>query len=431
MSTRQLLRRRTARQIGLNVYKTGTAESSGSTTAGLQDDTRKVEPDDFFAGAHLRLTSGSPSETDLMVTSNTGGLLSFRPTLAAAPDSLTYELLPVSAFEIHNAIDDAFDDLHQRKLMGRSATINGVVGGSPAYNADFHAWNTDLDTPDGYTVSSGSVTRAQDKLNIGLQHMSTSEASTIVVDEPYRRFFYDMTEQDLTMYCWVWCDAASEARIGITLDGSTTWSSYHTGSSSWELLEVEVSSGETIADIIPTFATSGNNARWDAWWIEGTGGGVFEYPIPILDTSHINEARQSTESSSSGPPYPRAQQRTKQSAPSLSIQAWDAIDRKAGILMFRSGTPPVGHRMWFKIDAPFVLPDSDATVVNLTPTEEYLVAKKAAALIIEGMLGRLPGNAEDAAQARLRLLLNQITDLESGLTTSGRSARLPANFMST
>lgn len=426
MSTRQLLRRRTARQIGLNVYKTGTAESSGSTTTGLQDNSRRLEADDFFSGAFLRLVSGSPSETDLMITSNSDGLLSLRPALAAAPDSLQYEILPVHADTIHDALSDAFSDLHQRQILTRPHLYKGLVGGSPSYNADWSEWGAS--DPVGYDgTGGGSATINHNILNIGDQSALLDDY-TLSVDEPFQRYFFDMTSQTVTLYGWVWSDTASEARIGINLDGSTTWSSYHTGGSGWELLNVEVSTGSSIDSFAPTFTTSGDVAYFDLWWVEGTST-VFEYPVPLLDSHLITGISQSTELGSAGPPYPQSQQRMLKIAPTISIQTVPEVDREYGILTFTTGRPASGHRCIIQVDAPLTIPTDDTTIINITPTQEYLVAKKAAALILEGLVGRLPSNARDSALSRLALLTEQIEELETGMTTTSRSARLPANFL--
>src|SRR3990167_11385196 len=167
--TRTQLRQLVARQIGFDIFTTGTADSGG-TTSSLKDSILQLREDDFFIGSHVYLSSGSPTFTELMVTDSvqSTGVLTTRPTLGAAPDTLEYEILPFSATEIHNALEETLWDLFQNTRMRREVWLRGLVTGSPAYNAGFDYWDAgSTSIPHGYEFITGSTVSKSTSITAG------------------------------------------------------------------------------------------------------------------------------------------------------------------------------------------------------------------------------------------------------------------------
>lgn len=143
--TRTQLRQLTAQRLSGGEIRwpiTGTADAGGTTTI-LRDSPLSVYVNDKLIGAHIFLTSGSPTFTELEVldSAQTNGDLTFRPTLGAAPDTLTYEVLPFSATDIHRALDDAMQILFTEGRLVRQFWM-WMVAGSPIWNADWSFWDS-------------------------------------------------------------------------------------------------------------------------------------------------------------------------------------------------------------------------------------------------------------------------------------------------
>ena len=124
------IRQLTARQTGL-LYTTGTADSGGATTV-LRDAALTRYGDDRLNGHHLLLTSGSPTYTELFIRDffQADGDAVFRPELAGAPDSLTYEVLPFSGTQFLECTQDAILELYDRGFLQRHLWMR-MMGGSP------------------------------------------------------------------------------------------------------------------------------------------------------------------------------------------------------------------------------------------------------------------------------------------------------------
>lgn len=428
--TRKQIRQRIGQQIGLNVFRTGTADSGGSTTQ-LIDAARKLEKDDFFVGAHIYLSDGSPTLRELMVTSSTQstGALDFRPTLGAAPDGLAYEILPVSATEIHQVAQDALDEMYERGSLTRTHWSSGLVAGSPAYNAGFDYWPSGFtNVPDGYDFSGESIERYTDAPAISEQACLLNNG-TLTVADPFRRFFLDFRGGELRLYAWVWAGNANETRIGLNVDGTVTYSSYHSGDSQWELLEVTVDLAEDVNTITPTFTTTGSAGIFSDWWVEGDDV-IREYPVPRAFLPHgPAEIWVSTSDGRSESPNPLRQQDKRQMEARYVFHEDASLNRSTGVLVLLGPQPARGHRMYARFETPITLPSDDTTYVEVTPTEEIILAKRAAARILEGLMGRLPPALSDGVLARISLLNSQADELEAELYGQEAGAKLPIHFV--
>jgi hypothetical protein len=407
----------------LNILRTGTADTGGSTTT-LKDAPLQTAPDDFFNGAHLLLTSGSPTYTELLITDFVGstGVCTFRPTLGAAPDALTYEILPCPADRIHSAISDTLTELAAEQTLMRTFWTKGIVAGSPAYNADFGYWAVST-VPHGYTVSSGTVSKQTTVLGISDQNMQII-AGTVVLADPYRRLLYDLAGETVYFGCWVYATGATQARISLTVDGSTNYSSYHDGDSGWQLLVVEIALGTDLETITPTFVTSGTSYFSD-WFLYGSGAKVFEHPwVHAVAPTGPEEVRVSTRIERTGnPPVLRQQPTRKTSAEfSFHIDEGPSLDRASAWL--RLPRVPNGSRLWCRASAPLTLPTANTSVIEVTPMEATLVAKRAAVKLLQDLSHYAGPDLAKQAETRISQLTADIVRLTNELTTPRMAAEL-------
>ena len=150
--TRTQLRQLTVEQLEVPQI-TGTAAGSGSSTSTMRDNDLERFSDNDLIGAWLYFSSGSPTFTDVRITDNvqSTGIVTFRPTQAAAPDLLTYELLPYESGAIHQAIDESLHELYDSGRLVRNIWLDHWLTGSPIYNSTFEHGT------DGWTVGSTSV----------------------------------------------------------------------------------------------------------------------------------------------------------------------------------------------------------------------------------------------------------------------------------
>jgi len=426
--TRTQLRQLTARQVGLDVYQTGTADSGGSTTT-LKDSILQLWPNDYFNSAWIYLTSGSPSHTSLYVEDfvQGTGVATFRPTLSVAPDALTYEILPFSPTHIHTVISDVLVELAQEHVLEREFFLRSIVIGSPAYNAGFDYWPTTA-TIDGYTVASSTVVKEQNSANIAISRQSakvTTGAGTVTVAEPYRRYFREFISQNANMYCWALTSTASSGRINL-YDGSNNYSSYHSGGGLWELLSVEnVDVGTTTVDIYPQFVMDTNNIVYFAdWWVEG-GEKPYVYPFPIRLMTDIDEITYGTEQLKGASPDVWLQQKMRKMGSSgVSIHRDAAADSDIGLLRLGENQPPISTRLFIRGRGPLSIPSTDTDYIEVTASQALIVAKRAAIKLLES-LGVLVGSSQwRQVRERIIILRNDLSLLEED-STNIHAAVLP------
>lgn len=425
--TRAQIRARTARQLGLDIYVTGTADTGGSTTT-LKDAPLSLYKDDYFNGAFILLTSGSPTFTILEVTDfvQSTGVLTFRPTLGAAPDTLAYEILPYHPTHLYERIQDALDSLFERELLSQEYWIRGVVSGSPAYNAGFDYWPDTTIDPEGYTSTGGIPLRETTNITLSEQCVNFNNATNLKVSSAaYTHFFDDLRGRTAKFYSWAFSGSANAARLNLDVDGTANYSSYVTAGL-WDLLSVEVNVAATADRITPNFTGTVASVRYSDWWVEGIPG-VVEHPIPAaLIPRGINEILISSSLGGTGTPYPRRHQWMRATDMKYTL---NQSDRETALLTFLAGQPAPGRRLAISTTRPITLPSNDTTTVNLSVTEELLVAKIAATMVLEGVLVRAPLSLHSKINARLALLRQQIVQLEESSDSAAGWAPLPLHLM--
>ena len=267
--TRTQIRQLTVQQLGLPFIE-GTS-GTGSTTTLVDTPDLSQFRDDALIGSWVYISDGSPDFRDLQITDSvqSTGTVTYIPALSSGDSNArTYEILPFSATAIHQSIDTSLTQLYDMGLLVREFTFRGIVVGSPVYNANFELWATTT-AVDGWVSDGAGVTQARERGNSA--NIAGSETSMKLVsnsgsegrlslNDPYRRFLWDMKGNNVKFYCWVKSSTSSHARIGISNGSSITYSDYHPGDGDWNLLKAEYTSALSDTSLFPTIAVANTNA---------------------------------------------------------------------------------------------------------------------------------------------------------------------------
>ena len=425
--TYEQIRQLTAKQTGL-FFTTGTADSGGQTTA-LRDAVLTRYGDDRLNGHHVLLTSGSPTYTELFIRDffQADGDVLFRPELAGAPDSLTYEILPFSGTQFLESIQAAILELYDRGLLSRHFWMR-AMGGSPLYNADFSYWSSST-AIDGWTASSSSVARERASANIALSETSArlhTAVGYIGLDDKWQRYLNDYKGDEITLYCWVKCSAGSTARLNL-YNGSNNYSSYHGGGGDWELLHVQVDTSKTDTAIQPRLhIDTTSQAYFNMPWI-ATQQTVRTYPFThelmpdgpyeILET--VMGIEKDEVASGRGLGTIRQQGRSRLVLNARLVKHHDEnTTSQIGVLDFTQSrkAPSDGRLMWLRGDGPLTVPTAVLSTDNIevTETEGLLLATLAAIRLLERAMAGAPSSSRNTYAARLSRLQGMAADLADG-----------------
>ncbi len=427
------LRGLTIQQIGLT-YITGTADGSGSTTNILRAAALQRYDDKRLAGHHILLTSGSPSDTELFIMDNfqLDGDLLFRPELAAAPDSLTFEIMPFAGTDVLRALQDSILQLYDVGTLSRDFWIR-MVGGSPIYNADFAYW-TSSTVVDGWTVTSASVARERASANLALSETSVrlhTAAGHLDLDAQWQRYLNDFKGSTVKLQCYVKTSATSNARIAI-FDGTTiNYSAYHGGDGDWELLEVEVATSATDTEFEPRlYLDTTSEAYFNLPFL--TGGTrdrsrIYIYPFAHQlmpdgpnDTQLGRMILHRDEIATD-----RGHATIRQVGPQIGVGEFRLIKHhdentttQVGILDFsKSRRPPTDELLLLlRGDGPLTVPTSALSTDNIevTESESMLLATAAAIKLLEKAAAGAPAATRRTYGTRLAELRRQMNELSVG-----------------
>lgn len=423
----------------------GTADTGGSTTT-LKDSILQVYPDDRLNGAHILLTSGSPSDTELQVTDfvSSTGLATFKPTLGAAPDALTYEVLPFSGTNMLRAIQDAALEAYDTGLLVRQFWVR-LVAGSPLYNSDWSYW-TSTTVVDGWARNgTGTIARIQsgdtglDETNLRL----STVADWIGLTAAFQRFLWDFRGYTVKLYCPVKTGTASIARVNL-YTGSDNFSPYHGGGGAWELLSKEVAISSTATSLDVRLVNDGTaNVDFGQPFIVGgpLAGIVTEYPFPIgVMPNGPNEVRISQMgllpdeiASGRGKMFMRQLGR-QPSIPNVKTLKFHHEDSTVqyGVLDFTGAraVPRAEFRLWAIGDGPLTIPTSATGTNNLelTYSESLLLATMAAIKLLERLATSSPRTVQDQLRERIAFLTRQKRDLAGGVGQARDAASLPMRW---
>lgn len=427
--TRTAMRQLVAQQFP-HKFISGTIDGSGNTTTSFVDSNVIGEfDDDDLIGAWIYLSSGSPSSTDLRVLDNDQGneSVTFRPTLGSAPDSLNYEILPYSATEIHQKLDEAIKEGYDRGWLTREFWLNHWLTGSPIYNPTFDYW-TDSTTPDGWLKSSVTATRVQHTAagvtvvpGESLVEFSGS-AGFIESDRRYRRFLSEFRGHTVNLRAWLWATNANEIRLRLLVDGSVVATSdYHSGDGTWEMISIEdysVADGATEIRVRIDVPDPTGTPRCGAIWLEG-GPRISEYPFPVTlapaGPSSIFYAPVHVDSTN----LVARKQHHLQPLENWSIYRYrdEQATTETGVLVFHGGLPPVRNRLWMPATVPLSLPTADTDNIEVATPEDLLLAKMTALNLILPRIGKSEALSRKAGDLRA-----EIQELSEGRGSSTKHA---------
>lgn len=432
------IRQLTARQTGL-LFLTGTVDSTGSSVDILRAAALTRFAEKQLIAHHILLTSGSPTYTELFCTDffQLDGDAKFRPELGAAPDSLTFEVLPFSGTDFLETIQSAILQLYDDGLLTRNFWLR-IVSGSPIYNADFAYWTSSNSVLDGWTATSSSIAHERASANVALAEDSVrlhTSAGHLDLDASYQRYLNDFKGHTVTLHCWVKTAATSNARIAL-YDGSTiNYSAYHGGDGDWELLSLEVTTAETDTEFEPRlYIDKTNEAYFSLPFITG-GPIVRNYPVPhqlMPDGPYsIQGARIGIELDSIA--AGRGRGTIRQLGQHVSIGGYDFAKHhdentttQLALLDFSaSRRPPAdGLVLMLRGDGPLTVPSSALSTdsIEVTETESLLLASVAAVNLLERAAAGAPNATRSTAAQRIRELSAQIADISLGAGESRDSA---------
>ena len=416
--TRTQLRQMTVDQLEVPLI-TGTAESSGNSTSTLKDNDLQRFGDNDLIGAWLYLTSGSPTYTDVRITDSvqSTGVVTFRPTQAAAPDSLTFEVLPYESSAIHTAIDEAMDELYDAGVLVRNIWLDHWLTGSPVYNSTFEYW-TSTSAVDGWTVGTTSVSRrsySSDHIVPGQNAARLAAAGTLTLDDKYAQFLQDLAGDSVTLRAWVRTGSTSNSRAQLLVDGSVVASTdYHSGDGQWELVSADEYS-------IPSTATKitlrlHNNAAatgdFGAVWLEG-GTSIREYPFPIgLAPNGPDSVHSYRISIDDGNKVSTVNARRLDSV-RFGFNKYRYSTDELGVLELQS-TPSRLQVLRMPTSVPLTLPSADSSNIEVTRIDSLLISKMAASKLLLKDMYHGPATFRQRASERANILLQEVGQLTEG-----------------
>jgi hypothetical protein len=425
--TYEQIRQLAAKQTGL-FFTTGTADSGGQTTA-LRDAVLTRYGDDRLNGHHILLTSGSPTYSELFIRDffQADGDVLFRPELAGAPDSLTYEILPFSGTQFLESTQAAILELYDRGLLARHFWMR-AMGGSPVYNADFSYWSSST-AIDGWTASSSSVARERASGNIALSETSArlhTAVGYIGLDDKWQRYLNDYKGDEIGLYCWVKCSAGSTARLNL-YNGSNNYSSYHGGGGDWELLHVKVDTSNTDTSIQPRLhIDTTSQAYFNMPWIT-TQQTVRSYPFAyqlmpdgpyeVLET--VMDVEENEIASGRGLGTIRQETKMRPVLDHRLVKHHDEnTTTQVGVLDFTQSRKAPSERrlMWLRGDGPLTVPTSSLSsdYLEVTESEGLLLATTVAMILLERAVAGAPASTRATYLQRVQRLEETFDEISYG-----------------
>lgn len=438
--TRTQIRQLTANQLGLR-FTTGTADAGGTTTT-LKDTVLQAYNNDSLVGAFINLTSGSPTFTELVITTNTQstGVATFKPTLGAAPDTLTYEVLPFTATDIHQAMDEATLKLYDQGWLVRKFT-SYLMAGSPLYNADWSYW-TSATVADGWSRNgTGTIAREVNSANIGPENTSlklSTVADYVGLDGVWQRWLEDLRNNTVRLYCPVKTSTASIARIGLSVSGTVTYSPTHGGGGDWELLGTgDISIPYSATTIQPRLYNDGTAAVYFGMpFIVGPHINAYPLPVNVMPNGPTdvkmyagNWNKDAVASNRGRLSFNNYGRRAIAASDFRIIRHHDENNTGfVGVMEFLKNSPPPGSRLMMETDGPLTIPTINTDNIELNYSESLLLATQAAIILLDKAKMRVPHSTAMKYQARIEALILQLSQLAGGVGQRRGSAALPLRW---
>ncbi len=418
----------TARKTGQGFFD-GTFESSGNTTSSAVDSSLTIYPNNRWTGKHLYIDGGSPTERSLMVQTfvQSSGTLNFAPTLGAAPDSLAFMLMSYSRADIVNAIERAALILHDRGILVAPYLYYGMVTGSPVYNAGWEYWGG-ASTPDGWTATTVTVSEATGAEAQGsLKSLAIASGATgsVTMTGEFATYIEDFRGGTIKVYAEVETPTASDIRIGLSVDGVNTLSSYHTGGGGWEVLSTDNVNIPADGEVVLTILKDDDTAQGHIGriWVEGSATNVHYYPFPADQMTQVSSVKMSAVAANRGNGRLIARQLGKlEDLPFTDMTyrragASDGFMQKGQLYITKRASGkavPTGRVMVVEGSGPLGIPSADTGSVDVDRTEEQLLSAQAAIILLSEKSAFGDERTRQNLLGRAGELLNEVEDLAGG-----------------
>ena len=257
------------------------------------------------------------------------------------------------------------------------------------------------------TATIARRTLVDDHIPTGPNAVRFSTATgTLTLDATYRQYLQDFRGYTVQLRAWAKTSGASTIRAQLMVDGAVVVSTdYHGGGGQWDLISLAtpyaIAVGTSEIGIRLDYGSAANTADVGAVWLEG-GPTIREYPFPsglapdgplevhmapisIDPTNAVTDTRPTS---------------------FRSLRGWEMYTYNAeagatevGVLVLRDGGVSDGWRLWMPVDGPLTLPTADTGSVELSLRDSFLIAKLAAAKLVERDLASITGPQREEYQA--------------------------------
>ena len=224
---------------GINNNKVKAGSDGLDTTPGFLQD--KIN-----GGAGITVTVPVSGAVDQKLTISAQDLLSVKG------DLLTYDGIGDVSLDVGTDGQVLTADSNTTegiKWAGAGSLLQDTSFQNKARNGSFESWSLGTTSnPDGWALSGnlgGTGTVAEDTTNVrmdgaSIKLTSTSGTASVIQDFSEYYFISSFEGRTFTMGAWIKSSTASSARINVTHNGATHFSSFHSGSGEFELLTVTV-----------------------------------------------------------------------------------------------------------------------------------------------------------------------------------------------
>jgi hypothetical protein len=150
-------------------------------------------------------------------------------------------------------------------------------------NGDFEAWSAGTSAaPDGWANADGTIAREATTIKLGTysaKGTTTASAFALVQEVSTSKGIAYWKGRTVTFGCWVYATVASRARLRLyTKADSISYSSYHTGNSTWQFLTVTATVSATATNVqCGCFIDTGDTSAYfaGAMCVEGSSAFAF------------------------------------------------------------------------------------------------------------------------------------------------------------
>jgi hypothetical protein len=283
-STYETLRQDFGKQT--DSMKQVTTTGAGSTTTLVSTGLQAWDGanDDYFNKQWIALTGGTYDGSSRFITdyATSTGTATFTPALAGAPgNGVTADIYTYEPTKILSAFQQAVDlcyPAYGRKGLYKSVIATDIITGSWLWNSHFEDW-TATTIPDHHVLTGTATVSEETTIIFGPRGSSamkmTGGGATDYVYQSQVEVpaLMGLAGQDITFHCHVYCATASKGAIAVYTKGSstaaaTTTSTYNTGSTEYEHLEVDVDIPDDLTDIKFEYLSGGDTTYFDMAWIE-------------------------------------------------------------------------------------------------------------------------------------------------------------------